>query len=130
MQKVIDFMGDESVWKTMIPLIQIRSRGPGRHLPTVPTAYFVSSHWRAQKAASSKVFDPWDHYQRKGTHGFCQTFCMMHLLDRLPEPRFNYKTYDNSAREFILEILRDLPDSHPSFTWDSREKLLKTLRVR
>lgn len=127
MQKVIDFMGDESVWKTMVPFIEIRRRGPGRHLPKVPTAYFVNSHWRVQKPLSSKIFDPWEHYQRKETHGFCQTFCMMYLLDKLPEPKYSYDVYDKCAREFIFKILMDLPASHPSFTWDSREKLLKTL---
>jgi hypothetical protein len=123
-------MGDESVWKTMVPLVNIKRRGPRRHVPTVPTAYFIDSHWRAQKAYSSKVFDPWDHYQRKGTHGFCQTFCMMYLLDQLPEPSLGYQDCDRSAREFILRVLKDLPDSHPSFAWDSREKLLKTLHVK
>lgn len=127
MQKVIDFMGDESVWKTLVPLATIRRRPPTRHVPTVPTAYFVDSHWRAQKAGFKEIFDPWDHYQRKGTHGFCQTFCMMYLMDKLPEPNFDHKMYDASAREFIFKILRGLPDSHPSFTWDSRIKLMRVL---
>jgi hypothetical protein len=123
MQKIIDFMGDDSVWATMVPGVIIQRRPPSRHIPRRPTAYFVDWHWRARKAGDTKVFDPWDHYQKPGTHKFCQTFAMMYLLDALPPPIYDHKVYDDCAREFIRSVLESLPDDHPAFQWDSREVL-------
>ncbi len=126
MQKIIDFMGDDSVWATMVPGVVIQRRSPSRHAPQRPTAYFVDSHWKARKAGDTNVFDPWDHYQKPGTHKFCQTFAMMYLLDVLPTPVYDYKMYDICARKFIRSVLENLPDNHPAFMWDSRKTLSKT----
>lgn len=125
LQKVIDFMGDESVWTTMVPDVVIRRR-MSRHVQPYPTAYFVDSHWTSRKANSSVVFDPYDHYQKPGTHRFCQTFALMYLLDALPPPVHDYKTYDMYARRFIKKVLECLPSDHPAFSWDSKKKLTGT----
>ena len=121
MQKLIDFMGDESVWKTMVPGVVIRYRN-SRHVQPYPTAYFVDSHWTSRKANSSELFDPYDHYQERGTHGFCQTFAMMHLLDKLPAEGTNY---DAEALEFARAVIRRLPKEHMAFKWDSKQTLLR-----
>ena len=126
MQRLIDFMGDESVWKTMVPGVVIRRRF-SRHAQSYPTAYFVDSHWTSRKANSSELFDPYDHYQKPGTHKFCQTFAMMHLLGALPPPVYDYKTYDMYARQFIKKVLDRLPNDHPVFSWDSQRNVRTSL---
>jgi hypothetical protein len=127
MQRLIDFMGDESVWKTMVPGVVIRRRF-SRHVQSYPTAYFVESHWTSRKANSSELFDPYNHYQKPGTHKFCQTFAMMHLLCVLPPPVYDYKTYDMYARRFIKKVLDRLPNDHPAFLWDSQRNVRTSLR--
>jgi hypothetical protein len=114
-------MGDESVWQSLVPGVVIRRRPRGRHLPDCPTAYFIDSHWTAQKAGDAHIFDPYDHYQKPGTHKFCQTFSMMYLLDRLPEPKWNYAVYDRCAAAFIREVIERLPESHPGFMYDLKK---------
>jgi len=125
MQSVIDFMGDESVWASMVPGIVIRRRPCGRHLPRCPTAYFIDSHWTSQKAVDPHKFDPYDHYQKPGTHKFCQTFSMMHLLDVLPtrEAQPMYRKYDASALQFIQMVIEKLPENHPGFMYSDRDSL-------
>ena len=127
MQKVIDFMGDESVWKTMVPGIVIQRRPPGRHVSNYPTAYFVNDHWTCRKANETVVFDPYDHYQKKGTHGFCQTFAMMYLLDQLPEPGCDY---NKAALEFVYTVNKFLPRDHPTFIChDSKSVIFRSIRT-
>ena len=121
MQKIIDFMGDESLWKTLVPNVTIRRR-TSRHVPTHPVAYFIDSHWTAYKPGHG-IFDPYDHYQRPGTHKFCQTFVMMYLLDKLPPPVSSYSEYDARAMEFIRNVIKHLPDEHPAFSYDSKKIL-------
>lgn len=127
MQKLVDFMGDEAVWETMVPDVTVRRRPASRHVPNRPMAYFTDSHWKSRRAGDLVVFDPWDHYQKPGTHKFCQTFAMMHLLDTLPPPVHSHKVYDGCARAFIRSVLEQLPYDHPAFTWDSRDALLKII---
>jgi hypothetical protein len=122
MQKIIDFMGDESVWKTMVPDVTIRRRPRTRHVPQGHVAYFVDSHWTAPG------FDPYDRYQRPGTHKFCQTFVMMHFLGLLPEPS-TYLVHDAYAMEFILKVIESLPDDHPGFL-NEKSSLLSELLSR
>jgi hypothetical protein len=126
MQKIIDFMGDESVWKTMIPDVRIYRRQRTRHVPLGPVAYFIDSHWTASNG--KKLFNPYDHYQRPNTHKFCQTFCMMHLLNELPEPNYTYSYYDKCAREFIRRVITLLPDTHQAFNPDSKSTLVRILK--
>jgi hypothetical protein len=118
-------MGDESVWSSMVPGVVIRRRPCGRHLPRHPTAYFIDSHWTSQKADDPYKFDPYDHYQKPGTHKFCQTFSMMHLLDELPtrETKSRYQKYDSSARRFIQMVIEKLPENHPGFMYSERASL-------
>jgi len=123
MQEVIDFMGDENVWKFKIPNIVIKYRKT-RHSSKYPTAFFIDSHWTARKPYESKIFNSYDHYQKPGTHRFCQTFAMMHLLDVLPPPTGNYKSYDRDAKKFINLVLKMLPKDHSAFSYCSFSKLL------
>ena len=97
MQSTIDFMGDESVWYSMVPGVVIRRRPGGSHLPRWPTAYFIDSHWTAQKAGDAHVFDPYDYCQKPGTHKFCQTFCICWTSCRLTE-----RTGSTTRRLFSL----------------------------
>ena len=125
MQSIIDFMGDETVWKSMVPGVVIRRRPGGRHPPRCPTAYFIDSHWTAQKAGDAYRFDPYEHCQKPGTHKFCQTFSMMYLLDRLPA-RGTYREYDAAALRFIRGVIECLPESHPGFMYDLKKSVLDT----
>lgn len=127
MQKVVDFMGDESVWKTMVPGVIIKRRPPDRHVSKYPTAYFVNDHWTCRKANETDIFNSYDHYQEKGTHGFCQTFAMMYLLDRLPEPGSDY---NKEALEFIYSVNKFLPMDHPTYIWhDSKSIIFRSIRT-
>ena len=123
MQHVIDFMGDETVWKFMIPDVCIkyrRTRVPSNY----PTAFFVDSHWTARKPYESRIFNSYDHYQKRYTHRFCQTFAMMYLLDALPPPTATHKEYNKSAKIFIKKVIKSLPAEHPAFSYCSKEKLM------
>lgn len=127
MQKIINFMGDESLWKTLLPNVTIRRRSKTRHVPTHPVAYFTDSHWTACKPGG-EIFDPYDHYQRPGTHKFCQTFAMMYLLDKLPPPVLSYREYDTIAMKFIRNVIENLPDEHPAFSYDSKKTLMSYVK--
>jgi len=119
-------MGDEHVWKTMVPGVVIKRRRT-YNVSTNPVAYFVDSHWTARKAHGNELFDPYAHYQKPGTHKFCQTFAMMYLLDKLPPHVSNHKEYDMCARKFIKSVIESLPDDHIGFSVDSKKKLLHLL---
>jgi len=125
MQSTIDFMGDESVWQSIVPDVVIRRRPGGRHIPRWPTAYFIDSHWTAQKAGDPHRFDPYDHCQKPGTHKFCQTFSMMYLLDELPA-HGTYREYDACALRFIQTVIEQLPKNHPGFNYDLKKSALDT----
>ena len=127
MQKVIDFMGDDSVWDTMVPGIIIKTYPPLRKT-SYPVAYYLNSHWTCRKPNETTIFDPWDHYQKPDTHRFCQTFAMMYLLDALPPPNGNYKSYDMAALKFIKLVLDKLPSNHPGFLIDSKRTLKNVLK--
>ena len=130
MQRIIDFMGDESVWKSMVPGVVIQRRPPGRHVSKYPKAYFVDNHWTCKKANESYIFDPYDHYQEKSTHGFCQTFCMMYLLDLLPEPTSDYNSYNKAAIQFIYSVINFLPRDHLTFIChDSKSVMFRSIRT-
>ena len=130
LQRIIDFMGDESVWKSIIPDVVIQRRPPGRNVSKYHTAYFVNDHWTCRKAKETDVFDPYDHYQEKGTHGFCQTFAMMYLLDKLPEPDGDYTSYNKAAVEFIYTVNKFLPRDHPTFIChDSKSVIFRSIRT-
>ena len=124
LQSLIDFMGDEFVWRTMVPGVVIKRRRALRpYIPTSPVAYFVDDHWTARKAYEAETFDSYAHYQKPGTHRFCQAFAMMHLLDKLPPPVSSHAEYDNFALEFIRSVIDSLPVNHPGFLVDSKEFL-------
>ncbi len=121
LQIVIDFMGDEDVWKYMIPDIELYGIG-GRasvrnvNLSKNSTAVFSGSHWRSRKPNDTIWFDPYDEYQIYGTNQFCQTFAMMYLLNKLPKQDYGnsfkkYYTYTNEALLFISDIIRNAPFS-------------------
>jgi hypothetical protein len=130
MQKIVDFMGDESVWKTMVPGVVIQRRSPSRNVSKYPTAYFVNDHWTCRKADETDVFDPYTHYQEKETHGFCQTFAMMYLLDQLPKPDGDYTSYNKAAIEFIYTVNKFLPVNHPTYIChDSKSAIFRSIRT-
>lgn len=127
MQDLIDFMGDENVWKFMIPNIVIKyrkTRCPSKY----PTAFFIDSHWTSRKPYESTIFNSYDHYQKVGTHRFCQTFSMMHLLGVLPPPTGDYKSYDQEAKKFINLVLHMLPKDHSAFSYCSFSNLSTYVR--
>lgn len=124
LQALIDFMGDESVWRTMVPGVVIKRRATFLpYVPTVPTAYFVADHWTARRAYEAETFDPYGHYQKPGTQRFCQTFAMMHLLEALPPPVSDHTEYDRAALRFIRSVIDRLPADHPGFLVDSKPAL-------
>ena len=124
LQTLIDFMGDDSVWRTMVPGVIIKRRRSMRpYTPTSPVAYFIDNHWTARKGYGDDTFDPYTHYQKSGTHKFCQTFAMMHLLDALPPPVSGHAEYDRCALNFIKSAVESLPADHPGFLVDSKDKL-------
>lgn len=99
-------MGDEDVWKLMIPNVVIKYKKTRNTSTNYPTAFFIDEHWTSRKANDTKIFNSYDHYQKPNTHKFCQTFAMMHLLDALPPPTGNYKSYDKEATKFIAYVLQ------------------------
>lgn len=139
---LIDFMGDEDVWISMIPKVQVQGaqgRASSRKLPITPypIAVFSGAHWTSRKANESLFFDPYDHYQIKGTNQFCQTFAMMFLADALPLPlpdgwERNYE-YARNALQFIKNVISFLDPKNDAFNKlddygnpvASKKKLLK-----
>lgn len=130
LQPLIVFMGDHSLWQTMVTDVVIkRSHELRPYVPTRPVAYFVDSHWTARKARGTELFDLWAHYQKPGTHRFCQTFAMMYLLDELPPSTISdHDCYERFALNFIRSVIDRLPADHPSFRVDSKETLNLCLR--
>lgn len=116
---IIDFMGDEDVWTTIIPNIHLigictrKGRSECSGISIVPRAHFSGTHWTSCKALESKWFNPYDHFQVSGTNQFCQTFSMMYLLDKLPNKLStsswtrNY-TYTQDALRFIQNVIQKL----------------------
>jgi hypothetical protein len=121
---LMDFMGDENVWNAIIPGVHVQGAGgraSSRRLPITPypIAVFSGAHWTSRKAGQINFFDPYDHYQIKGTNQFCQTFSMMYLVDSLPLPLpdgwdKNYE-YAKNALEFIKEVIKNIPSNNPAF---------------
>jgi len=112
---LIDFMGDEDVWLSVIPGVQVlgaQGRASSRKLPitSYPVAVFSGAHWTTRKPNEATFFDPYKEYQIPGTNQFCQTFAMMYLADALPPPeqknnwKKNYK-YSKDALEFIKTVI-------------------------
>ena len=116
-------MGEKDIWEFMIPDIDGRgwegSRASSRKIPlsSRPVTVFSGAHWTSRKAGESVFFDPYDEYQISGTNQFCQTFALMYLLDKLPEPIVSadpadiskYYHYTRAAIEFIVEVFEQFP---------------------
>jgi hypothetical protein len=113
-------MGEKMIWEFMIPNIDGRGweggRASSRKIPVsnTPVAVFSGAHWTSRKADESVFFDPYDEYQIPGTNQFCQTFALMYLLDKLPEPIVShpadiskYYHYTRAAIEFIIEVFEN-----------------------
>lgn len=103
MQTIIDFMGEEDVWTALVPGVKVCWGEPVESDGSI--GLFTGDHWLARKAGHTEFFDPYDRYQKPGTHQFCQTYCIMYLLDILPEPG-DYRESTLAALEFITSILR------------------------
>lgn len=115
---LLEFMGDigpDGPWhripKTITETLRTcpRKRPPG----DVNLAVFVgrdTGHWYSRKAGETVFFDPYTHYQVPSTNQFCQTFAMMHILDKLPPDQgnnrwFRYYDYTCSALSFIESVI-------------------------
>jgi len=117
-------MGDEDTWKYVIPNIKVlglKGRASSRKLAVtnVPVAVFSGSHWTSRRANSDKFFDPYDHYQIKGTNQFCQTFAMMYITNSLPLPltdswKRNYE-YAVVALEYIKSVIQSIDKANIVF---------------
>lgn len=111
-EPLTEFMGDRTLWEALgIPVTMTDTTT----CDDGDVAYFSGSHWTSRKAGTKEeeVFDPYDEYQVPGTHQFCQTFCMMHLWNRLPakitqngRAWLKYYAYTMEALEFIDELIR------------------------
>jgi len=113
---IVDLMGENVIWEFMVPNIELRTEN--KHATTRkiqktehPVAVYSAGHWRSRKAGEDKFFDPYDEYQILGTNQFCQTYSLMHLLDKLPEPIpsepndiSKYYHYTKCAIEFIMDV--------------------------
>jgi hypothetical protein len=68
----------------------------------------IEGHWTSKKPGDKYEFDPYEEYQIRGTHQFCQTYSLMYLLDQLPKKEKGafkkYYTYAEKAIEFILNF--------------------------
>jgi hypothetical protein len=126
LQIIMDFMGDEDVWKYMIPDIELygvggrssyRNLGPTKN----SSAVFSGSHWKSRKPNDTIWFDPYDVYQVYGTNQFCQTFAMMYLLNKLPQVQHeddkennfknNFKKYYKYTHEALLFICNTITNA-------------------
>lgn len=112
---LIDFMGDEDVWKTIVPDVVVKGSGGrassrGERVTDKPYAAFSGAHWTSKKASERVWFDPYDHYQIYGTNQFCQTFAMMNLTDSLPYPEPDgwkrYYKYTKDALDYIKNCVQ------------------------
>ena len=114
---LIDFMGDETVWKYIVPNIillgvggraSVRSGRTAKNLKH-PLGIYTGSHWLAYKQDDTFEFDPYREYQISGTNQFCQTFSMMYLCDQLPDiethPWKKFYVYTVKALEFIKKVI-------------------------
>lgn len=108
------WMGTSGVWKCMIPDIN-DNIGSITFSPNpiiaedINRGFFSGHHWTSIKKNDTIEFDPYNEYQIHGTNQFCQTYAMMHLLDRLPQKRHlngisKYYEYTRLAIEFIKEV--------------------------
>lgn len=115
---IINFMGDEDVWKAVIPKIEIiglesrQGRSECKGIKEYPRAHFSGTHWTSCKANEKEWFNPYDHYQVLGTNQFCQTFAMLHLVDKLPNTLSsswtrNY-TYSSDALRYIEGVIKEV----------------------
>ena len=116
---IIDFMGDSDVWKFVIPDVKLyghdgmRTSTRNKKVDNYSVAIFTGAHWNSRKANQIKWFEPYDEYQISGTNQFCQTFAMMHLIDKLPPPIKSsnklsiskYYVYTQAALEFINGVM-------------------------
>lgn len=131
---IIDFMGDSDVWKFVIPDVKLygndgtRTSTRNKKVDNYSVAIFTGAHWNSRKANHVKWFEPYDEYQILGTNQFCQTFAMMHLIDKLPSPIKSsnklsiskYYVYTHAALEFINDVM-----SKYDKTTDKEKKAIK-----
>ena len=107
---IIDFMGEEDIWTTLIPDINLiglctrKGRSECSGTSAFPRAHFSGSHWISCKPFESKWFNPYDHYQVAGTNQFCQTFSMMYLLDKLPTKIPSSSSSSEWTRNYMYTI--------------------------
>lgn len=131
---IMDFMGDSDVWKFVIPGVKLygndgmRTSTRNKKVDNYSVAVFTGAHWNSRKANQIKWFEPYDEYQISGTNQFCQTFAMMHLIDKLPPPIKSsnklsiskYYVYTHAALEFINDVM-----SKYDKTTDKEKKAIK-----
>ena len=123
MDLIIDFMGNHAVWKFVLnDDIDIYERKPPRKSTFVKSnkhqAYFTGHHWLSIFKNTNVLFDPYNKYQIQGTNQFCQTYALMHLMNKLPgqleqvcDPYPNnsfkkYYYYTKCALDFIVEVAK------------------------
>jgi hypothetical protein len=145
---LIDFMGDEVVWKYIVPGIILRGVEEGRERASAraatartpenlqyPLAIFTGRHWLAYKKNDKTEFDPYNEYQIYGTNQFCQTFSMMYLRDKLPVPEQDpdewkkFYVYTEKALEFIKEVINEV-NKKISFDKSLNKKTAKELKEK
>lgn len=119
LQPIIDFFGDEDVWKTIVPNVELyglkNKMTATRNIKITgqPQAHYSSTHWTSRLPNEKKWFNPYDKYQIKGTNQFCQTFALMNLCHELPpdapRPEYNswtkYYYYTEKALEFMQKTV-------------------------
>jgi hypothetical protein len=125
MNLVIDFMGNYAVWKFLLnDDIDIYERKPPRKSTIVKSdrhqAYFTGHHWLSIVKNTRELFDPYSEYQITGTNQFCQTYALMHLMNKLPGqsnqvcspfPYNSFKKYyyyTRCALDFIVDVIKSV----------------------
>ena len=115
LQPIIDLIGDEDIWKCIIPNVELHGldkRISIKHIKVSnnPQGYYSQQHWYSRKPDEEEWFDSYDNYQVQGTNQFCQTFALLNLLDLLPETQNNdwlkYYDYTKYALDFIETVIK------------------------
>lgn len=107
-QPIADFMGDMTLWNNVLPENLDIAKGHERKMKKNDKfmARYTGQHWVSRKPDEEDWFNAFEHYQIKDTNQFCQTYAMMHLLDKLPprqdDNKFSrYYDYTLAALKFV-----------------------------
>ena len=119
------FMGDPAVIQSLGVTVSPQSM---RNVQQVPRVFFTgrrkgAGHYLSRPPGATRDFDPYHECQIPKTMQFCQTYAMMHALDRLvwTEDRTFTKFYEYTlqALNFIKETIANRPSTY-SFFWINR----------